>query len=284
MNFKKIMAGAVASIVAATSFAVVADAADDGVNFKAGLIYQTNAWTFRNNINQSKALWRDPDFDDEMEYDVWNFGDVDITGDGTYMVYFEKNIMEDCKDGPEVSWNHLKLQTNIPYADYNETVTIDVDKLVIDGVEIADAKNAIVTEDSLFVDDYSDIEGVAEHNMKVLTVGFVNAWNTDQNVIDSTSTFGGRVMLVFTISGLGGEGGNYTEGDEPEWETAGGSDKPDESKEPDESKGPEESSTTTAAPADGGSDNSALPFIIGGIAAAVVVVVIVIVVVAKKKK
>lgn len=309
MNLKKIMAGAVASVVAATSFATAASAADDGVSFKAGLTFQTNAWTFRNSISQSQAIWWDPDFGDQMEYDVWNYGDVDITGDGTYMVYFEKNVMDDCKDGPETYWNQLKLQTNIPLADYMETnedgedvptVTITVEKLVVDGVEMPGAKDATTGSENLSVDDYSDgCNGITETVVNAITVGFVNTWNPDQTFIDATDSFGGRVMLVFTVSGLGGSGGNYTEGDEPEWQTLGGNEpsgdnEPAGDEEPagdNEPSGdtPEESSTTTtaattAAPSSSSDGNSALPLIIGGIAAAVVIVIIIVVVVVKKKK
>lgn len=226
------MAGAVAASVAAASLAAIpALAADDSVNFKAGLIFQTNAWTFRNNISQSEAIWWDPDFGDAMHYDVWNVGDVDITGDGTYMVYFEKNVMDDCKDGPETYWNFLKLQTNIPLADYMETnadgedvptVDIKVEKLVIDGKEVAGATDATVGNENLGVDDYSDgCNGITDTVVNAYMLGFANTWNADQTVIDATASFGGRVMLVFTVTGLGGSGGNYTEGDEPAWGAGG---------------------------------------------------------------
>ena len=311
MNLKKIMAGAVAATLAAASFAAIpASAADDGVNYKAGLIFQTNAWTFRNNINQSKAVWWDPDFGDAMDYDVWNVGDVDITGDGTYMVYFEKNVMEDCKDGPETYWNFLKLQTNIPLADYKETnedgedvpsIDITVEKLVVDGVEVAGATDAAVGTENMSVDDYSDgCNGITDTVVNAIVVGFANTWNAEQTCIDATESFGGRVMLVFTISGLGGEGGNYTEGDEPEWQTLGGDEPSDEPAEDDGTAGDgtgndnntvdntEESSTTTTTTTTGveytaEGDNSTV-FIILGIAAAVIVAVVVIIVVIKKKK
>ena len=196
MKFKKIMAAAVASVMAIGTMAVAANA------YTAGLIFQTNAWNFRNNINQSKAYWTDPDFDDKMVFETWKYTDVEITTDGTYTVSFEKNVMEDCKDGPETYWNFLKIQTNIPYADISEDFNITVDKLTVDGVEIADAKNAIVTEDDLNLDDYSDISGINDKKIKVVTVGFVNTWNDAQTVMDATASFGGKVEVTFTVTGL----------------------------------------------------------------------------------
>ena len=218
MNLKKIMAGTVAAVVAATSFAAVSSVSAEGVSFKAGLIFQTNAWTFRNNISQSEAVWWDPDFGDAMDYDTWNVNDVEITGDGTYTVSFEKNIMDDCKDGPETYWNFLKLQTNIPLADYTETnadgedvpsVSITIDKLTVDGTEFADAKNATVGNENLAVDDYSDgYNGITDTVVNAYIVGFVNTWNEEQTVIDATASFGSKVELTFTVTGLGGSGGN----------------------------------------------------------------------------
>ena len=49
MKFKKIMAASVASVMAMGTMAVAANA------YTAGLISQTNARNFRNNINQSKG-------------------------------------------------------------------------------------------------------------------------------------------------------------------------------------------------------------------------------------
>ena len=197
MKFKKIMAAAVASVMAMGTMAVAANA------YTAGLIFQTNAWNFRNNINQSKAYWTDPDFDDKMVFETWNYTDVEFTEDGTYTVSFEKNVMEDCKDGPETYWNFLKIQTNIPYDDISEDFNITVDKLTVDGVEIADAKKAIVTEDDLNLDDYYDISGINDKKFKVVTVGFVNTWNDTQTVMDASASFGGKVEVTFTVTGLG---------------------------------------------------------------------------------
>lgn len=193
MNFKKTIVTAAVSALAATAFAVSASAET------AGLIYQTNAWTFRNNINQSKAIWWDPDFGDAMEYDTWIANDVEITADGTYTVSFEKNIMEDCKDGPEQFWNFLKLQTNISKADYPD-VQITIDSLKIDGKEIEAAKSAKQSNDKVVADDYTDITTINTVTDGYL-VGFYNTWNPDETVI-SSEDFGGKVECTFTVTGF----------------------------------------------------------------------------------
>lgn len=193
MTLKKTLATAAVSILAVTAFAVSASAET------AGLIYQTNAWTFRNNITQSQAKWWDPDFGDAMEYDTWIVNDVEITADGTYTVSFEKNVMEDCKDGPEQFWNFLKLQTNISKEAYPD-VQITIDSLKIDGKEIEAAKSAKQSNDKVLSDDHSDIPTVNTVNDGYL-VGFYNAWNAEETVIASED-FGGKVECTFTITGF----------------------------------------------------------------------------------
>lgn len=193
MTLKKTLATAAVSVLAVTAFAVSASAET------AGLIYQTNAWTFRNNITQSQAKWWDPDFGDAMEYDTWIVNDVEITADGTYTVSFEKNVMEDCKDGPEQFWNFLKLQTNISKEAYPD-VQITIDSLKIDGKEIEAAKSAKQSNDKVLSDDHSDIPTVNTVNDGYL-VGFYNAWNAEETVIASED-FGGKVECTFTITGF----------------------------------------------------------------------------------
>lgn len=193
MNFKKTAATIAVSALAATAIAVSASAET------AGLIFQTNAWTFRNNINQGKAIWWDPDFGDAMEFETWNANDVEITADGTYTVSFEKNVMEDCKDGPEQFWNFLKLQTDISAAEYPD-VQITIDSLKVDGNEIAAAKSAVQGTDKVQVDDYTDITSVNAVTDGYL-VGFYNTWNPDETVI-SSEDFGGKVECTFTITGF----------------------------------------------------------------------------------
>ncbi|MCH5201253.1 MAG: hypothetical protein J1F60_09870 [Oscillospiraceae bacterium] len=319
MNLKKILAGSVAAVVAASSFAVVANAEEGGVNYKAGLYFQTNAWTFRNSIAQSEGVWWDPDAAGVYYgYDVWQAGDVDITGDGTYMVYFEKNVMnspsfdEDpinyCKDGPEMFWNLLGLQTNIPFDDYKTTainedgeeyeemlVDITIEKLVVDGKEIAGATDATVGLGNIEIDDYADgCNGITERVGNAYSVGFYNNWNPDGTFIDGTESFGGRVMVVFTITGLGGSGGNYTEGDEPNWLTLSNDEPAGDDDTSGDTSGDDDASTTTTTEASTTSNTTGVEYsaegdngiiyIILGIAAAVVVIIIVIVVIVKKKK
>ena len=197
MNFKKLMAAAVASVMAMGTMAVAANAAT------AGLIYQTNAWTFRNTIAQSGGIWWD-EFDEANSYDTWVANDVEITGDGQYTVSFEKNVMDDCKDGPESAWNFLKLQTTITSDEYPD-VTITIDSLKVDGNEIAAAKNAVQGTDSVDgTDQYADgCNGITTKIVNAYLVGFVNIWNADETVIEP-SDFGGKVEVTFTVSGMGG--------------------------------------------------------------------------------
>jgi len=193
MNFKKTAATIAVSALAATALAVTASAET------AGLIFQTNAWTFRNTIGQNKAIWWDPDFGDAMEFETWNAGDVEITADGTYTVSFEKNVMTDCKDGPEQFWNFLKLQTDISAAEYPD-VQITIDSLKVDGKEIEAAKSAVQGTDKTSDSEYFDSTTVKDVTDGYL-VGFYNTWNPDETVI-SSEDFGGKVECTFTITGF----------------------------------------------------------------------------------
>lgn len=196
MNFKKTIATAAVSALAATAIAVSASAET------AGLVFQTNAWTFRNNIYQGQAVYWDADFGDATPFDTWIVNDVEITADGTYTVSFEKNVMTDCKDGPESFWNTLKLQTNID-ADVYPDVQITIDSLKVDGKEIEAAKNATQGTYGTAPDEYSDSDGPSVTNAYL--VGFYNTWNADETVI-SSEDFGGKVECTFTITGFkGGE-------------------------------------------------------------------------------
>ena len=200
MNFKKIMAGVVASVAAVSTMAVAASAAN-----YAGLYFQTNVYGFRNNIAQGQAVYWD-EFNDAAPYATWEYTDVEITGDGQYTVSFKKSIEQDTNGGPETFWNLLGLSTNIPSADYPD-LKITIDSLKVDGVEIAEAKNGVASgESKLSVDDYSDgNHGITSTIVDVYTVGLQNAWNPDEQIVDATKSFGSEVVLTFTISGMGGD-------------------------------------------------------------------------------
>ena len=164
----------------------------------AGLIFQTNAWTFRGSIYQSEAYYWSNEDDTNKPFETWNVSDAVITGNGTYTASFEKNIMEDCMDGPEKAWNLLKLQTNISSAEY-PNLSITIDSLKIDGKELETAKSAVLSTDRLAPDNYSDINGKTVPDAYL--VGFFNMWNTDETAIEATD-FGGKVEVTFTVSGF----------------------------------------------------------------------------------
>lgn len=192
MNFKKTAATIAVSALAATAIAVSASAET------AGLIFQTNAWTFRNTIGQPNAVWWD-EFDEANDFETWNVSDVEITADGTYTVSFEKNVMTDCKDGPEQFWNFLKLQTDISAAEYPD-VQITIDSLKVDGKEIEAAKSAVQGTDKTSDATYFTSTTAKDVSDGYL-VGFYNTWNADETFI-SSEDFGGKVECTFTISGF----------------------------------------------------------------------------------
>ena len=207
MNVKKIIAAAAASVVAVSTMAVAASAAN-----YAGLYFQTNTYGFRNNLAQGRAIYWD-EFDEAADYATWEYTDVEITGDGQYTVSFNKSIEQDTNAGAENAWNILGLQTNISHNDYPD-VQITIDSLKVDGVEVADAKNGVCgyEESKISIDSYSDgCHGITDTIVDVYSIGLFNNWNTDQQIIDPSASFGGKVELTFTITGLGSAGGDEGE-------------------------------------------------------------------------
>ncbi len=198
MNFKKIMVGVVASVAAVSAMAVAANAAT------AGLTYQTNVYGFRDNINQSKGIYWD-EFEEAQNNETSNFGDVEITGDGQYTVTLEKSNEEE-----STSWNMLKLQTNIPSADYAD-VTITIDKVVIDGQELTVGSYTNNAAENLVVSDYSDgYNGITELVVNAYTISIVNVYG--ETCVDNV--YGDKVEVTFTVSGFGGAAGDGTDADD----------------------------------------------------------------------
>ena len=208
MNLKKLMAASVASVMAVGTMAVAASAAD-----YAGLIFQTNPYGFRNSIGQSSGIWWDPDFGDAMDYDDWAVSDVELVGDGQYTVSFQISQQDDNAS----AWNFLKLQTTLPLADYPD-VKITIDSLKVDGNEVAGGTNGPVinenldAKDTAYGDGYHGLSGVI---VDAYGVNFYNMWASDPalNVVDATSSYGAKVEVTFTISGLGSaDNGNAGDG------------------------------------------------------------------------
>ena len=198
MNFKKLMAASVASVMAVSAMAVAASA------HTAGLIFQTGTYGFRNTIAQSEAVWWN-EFEEATPYEAWSVSDASFTADGTYTASFTI----DDEDGAS-AWNFLKLQTDIPSADYPD-VKITIDSLKVDGADVAAAKTAVQgTDKTDGKDQYADgCNGITDAIVDAYLVGFFNTWNADESFI-SGSDFGHKVEVTFTVSGLGG--GNAGDG------------------------------------------------------------------------
>ncbi len=196
MNIKKVLAGAVASVMAVTTFAALASAE------KAGLSFQTGSFSFRNNPNQNTAYWWDED-QEQMEFDTWTYTDAEITQDGQYSVSFEK----DDSDGA-VSWKMLKLQFLISQTDYPD-FAVTIDSFKIDGKDVAAGLTATLGVEEIKPDDYTDTDFEGKKDYYV--VGFYNTYNSDMQFIKSDD-YGNKVEVTFTVSGFkAADGGDSTE-------------------------------------------------------------------------
>ena len=195
MKFRK-LAAVIAAASVASAMAVSASA------FTAGLGYQTGAYGFRNNPGQDSGIWWDEG--EEAEYETWNVQDADITADGQYTVSFEASM-----DDGSTNWNflHLYFMTN---AEEYPNLQVTIDSFKIDGKEFEAAKNSPLYEgaDHLRSDDYSNKDFDLIKNPYI--VSFYNTYHSkdkDGNEIAdviSSSDFGNKVEVTFTVSGLGG--------------------------------------------------------------------------------
>ena len=201
MNLKKILAAAAASVMAVSTMAVAANA------FTAGLTYQTSKYGFRDSIAQTNGIWWD-EFEEAQTPEVSVFNDVDFTTDGTYTVSFKKS-----NEDEGTSWNMIKLQTNIPSADYAD-VKINIDSVKIDGAAVSftgDTAFDIEAAENLEYNQYADgANGITAKVPNAYGASIVNVYGN--SIIDNV--YGGEVEVTFTISGLGsGNAGDGTAND-----------------------------------------------------------------------
>lgn len=193
---------------------------------KAGIAFQTDYYSFRSNVYQDKAVyWNDGE---AAYYEDWEVNDAEITGDGKYTVSINKSNPE----GSE-SWNYIMLSTNIPSSKYPD-FKIKIDRLVIDGKEIPEGSDAVMSTNLIKMDDYSsyfftDIENAYE-------VVFHHDWREDKGPVDPKK-FGNKIDVEFTVTGFDSQ---TVTGVQTEPEIPDDTDTPEETTFPDE--------TTASAP------------------------------------
>ena len=191
MKLRKVLSLVTAGVVAA-SLAVSASA-----EANAGLIWQTASYGFRNNLNQSDAIyWVD---DEETEYSTWECNDVEITGDGQYTVSFEKTDEDKAQ-----AWNWIKLLLLFTEEDQPD-LNVTIDSFKVDGKEIDAAKNAIAAYENPD-HNYAEPDFPAA---KYLSLQFFNTYNSDDKGPMKADDYGQKVEVTFTVSGFkGGEANN----------------------------------------------------------------------------
>ena len=199
MKIRK-LAAVIAAASAASVMAVSANA------FTAGLGYQTGAYGFRNNPWQTEGVWWNEGEQDE--YSTWEYTDADITGDGQYTVSFNAS-----HDDGSTSWNMLMLyfmtsaSENGFVVDGSEdlNISVTIDKLTIDGKEFDASKAVFGIGEAIRPDDYSDAAFAGNAVLKdPMVVTLYNTYNNDIDGVISSSDFGSKVEVTFTVSGMGG--------------------------------------------------------------------------------
>ena len=184
MNFKKIIAAAVASVMAVGTMAVAASAAD----YIAGFTFQTGTYIFRDTIAQSKILFWDNEIGEAVEV-AGSFKDATITGNGTYTV--ELSGVEDN------SWNMLKIDTNISSNDY-PNINMVVKSIEVDGAAVDFNADDVAVDLSQHnrSNDYSDYE------FEVLFAARVQLINTYDSIAAIENKAIDSVKVTFEITGM----------------------------------------------------------------------------------
>lgn len=191
MNMKKLLAGALASAMIATALVVPTSAEE---TYKAGLTFQTQAWTYRNGLWQTEVL----NGTDGMEIDdsLYEVNDATFTEDGTYTCSVKGIPME----GDGNSWHTVGICTSIPEA-MGENVTLEI--VSVEGATLNAANKPSVEGASIE-------ENGTEKGLKW---NLINEWNTgDEGVADKPVISDivvkdddtADITVTFKISGLGG--------------------------------------------------------------------------------
>lgn len=219
MNMKKI-AAVIASAAVASALAVSASAEVGGVLFQCG------NWSHRDTLNQP-GLYEAMVNDEPELKEIADFSctDVDIKGDGQYTASLKFGAMEDGKDGDATFWNLLFIGTNIKAEDYPD-VNIKIDKLTVDGKEVALKGDALLNNGFSFpADKVTEFDNatVQEPTVKYYSVELFNTWGTeDSQKVISSSDFGHDVSITFTVSGMSAGGDTTTAADSSAADTTTG--------------------------------------------------------------
>lgn len=189
MTLKKILASAVAAVMAVSSMAVFTSAAE---TYKAGVIFQTQDWNYRNDLDQD-LIGVGGSLDEDEEYEGYEFNDVEITEDGTYTVSLTGL--------PETSalFNFVKLATSFPCTSDDDgnavcDVTVEIKEVKIDGKAVSLDTSKIL------------LENEKQH----LTVSLMNEWNDVQkgNAAFENCVYSSDIEITFAVSGVGGGAAN----------------------------------------------------------------------------
>lgn len=203
MKLSKVISASIASVMAATTLAVITSA--DNTEYNGYLSFQTSAYSFRNKVDDASygkdsgfydnvIVWGTgdypeetfPDYEDNWDYDVAgyvipvNYGDTKITGNGTYTVSIDDF---DWALDKSAGFNLLLVSTDIPVETGANITSVSV---IVDG-EVAATIDTSAEE--------------PEAGYPYVTATAANAWNSaieSYSGVYPTST----LALEFTIDGL----------------------------------------------------------------------------------
>lgn len=204
MKLKRILVSTAVAALAVTtvSAAIPASAA---TTYKAQMIIQTDAWTYRNKM-QDTTFGGAGDGDWEGKLIAWDsnkvaydwaenspytFTDTEITGDGDYSIKFEGDLTSNCG-----SFNILGISTNVPRESTND------DKIGLDGQEIQFSNVEVYidgTKATIPGDGVAILDPDTDNEQNVLVA---NMWNSALGSLEVVPTQ--SIEIKFTISGMGG--------------------------------------------------------------------------------
>lgn len=204
MNFKRVMAGALAgSMVAALS---VAPVFADGTEYHGYFGFQTPKYSFRNACDDESYGLNGTSNTADIDYSVvhaWDadnnlvsaegsFTDATITGDGTYTVSVS-GLNWGADEFGDKPYNLLFLSTDIPVDALNSGLEITVDEFKV-------GDKAVALDPAMVLNNWEDVDPEDELTTGI-QVSIQNIWSDNKDIGDY-DTSASEMSITFTVKGL----------------------------------------------------------------------------------
>ncbi|MCR5744135.1 MAG: hypothetical protein K6F92_10515 [Lachnospiraceae bacterium] len=220
----------------------------DASTYHGYIGFQTNAYSFRNKVDDASYGFFGTNNTDEIDFNVvhaWNgpdnlvsapgtFNDVNITGDGTYTVSVtgldwkaNEATYGTTEFAADSQYNLIFLSTDIPWDAYGqEVVSISIDELKI-GDQVVNIDSALI--DAHTSENYDGVD-IDDELTTGMCIEIQNNWVDSLKTLPPYDVYADSISITFTVNGLdsydgtcsmdytGGSAEDPTEPVAPAWE------------------------------------------------------------------